>query len=282
MMKRMLLFLTVIMSIFVAEPMVYGQKLTLLWESEAIFDTPESVLVDKDHNCIYVANIGGKQPWAKDGYGFISKLSMSGKVLDKMWITGLNAPKGMAIANHMLYVADVDRVVEIDIHKSKIKAEYPVKGGNSINDVATMYKKDILFSDSGGRAVYSLKVGKYEKLVDSTYLKRPNGVLINGTNTYILDNNSVNLWSGGKLTMLVDGMPGGVDGIEPLNSNEYIVSCWSGTVYHVDVKNKTKKLLLDTTAEKKNAADIGIDKKKNIIYVPTFFDNRIAAYQYSK
>ena len=263
-------------------PQIFSQKLTKIWESEAIFDTPESVLVDAVHKCIYVANIGGKQPWAKDGVGFISKLSLDGKMIEKVWVDGFNAPKGMAIANHLLYVADVDRIVAIDIHKAKIKAEYPVKGGMNINDVAPINKKDVIFSDSGGRSVYSLIAGKYSKMVDSTFLKRPNGVLVNGNTTYILDNNAINTWSSGKLIMLVDGMPGGVDGIESLNANEFIVSCWSGTIYHVDVKNKTKKLLLDTTADKINAADIGMDKKKNIIYVPTFFDNKIVAYQYSK
>ena len=183
--NRLLSVFAIFLIIF---PSVFGQKLTKVWESEAIFDTPESVLVDAVHKCIYVANIGGKLPWAKDGVGFISKLSMEGKMIEKVWVDGLNAPKGMAIANHMLYVADVDRIVEIDIHKAKIKAEYPVKGGMNINDVAPINKKDIIFSDSGGRSVYSLKAGKYTKMVDSTFLKRPNGVLVNGNTTYILDN----------------------------------------------------------------------------------------------
>jgi hypothetical protein len=281
-MKKAAIYLFSASILLMALPNLYGQKLTKIWETDAVFDTPESVLVDMVHKCMYVTNIGGKQAWAKDGYGFISKLSLDGKIIDKVWVKGLNAPKGMAIVNHMLYVADVDKIVEIDIHKGKIKAEYPVAGAMNLNDVAPLSKKEILFSDSGGRAVYKLAAGKYQKMIDSTSLKRPNGVLVHGKSTLVLDNNAVNIWSAGKLTMVVDGMPGGVDGIEPINANEFLVSCWSGTVYHVDIIAKTKKLLLDTTAEKKNAADIGWDKKNNVIYVPTFYDNRVVAYQYSK
>ncbi len=259
-----------------------AQKLTKLWESESIFDTPESVLVDQKHKCIYVSNIGGKQSWAKDGVGFISKLTLDGKMISKEWVKGLNSPKGMAIADHKLYVADVDRIVVIDMHDAAITKVIPIKNGNSVNDIAPVGKSDLIFSDSGGRSIYSLKDGNYTKMIDSTFLKRPNGVLENSGQTFVLDNEAINLWAEGKLTRLVDGMPGGADGVEPLNLNEYIVSCWSGTVYHVDIKKKTKKLLLDSTPNKVNAADIGLDRRTNIVYVPTFFDNKVVAYQYSK
>lgn len=259
-----------------------AQKLTKIWESEAVFDTPESVLVDQKHKCIYVSNIGGKQPWAKDGNGFISKLSLDGKIIKKEWVVGLHSPKGMSISNHSLFVADVDRIVEIDIHKGMIKNIIPVKGSSNLNDIAPLNKDEIIFSDSGGRSIYTMKGGNYTKIIDSTYLKRPNGVLVHGKNTFILDNDAVNIWSAGQLQKIVDGMPGGIDGIEPINQSEFIVSCWGGTVYHVDIKNKTKKLLLDSTANKINTADIGMDRRKNVVYVPTFFDNKVVAYQYSK
>ncbi|HMP29698.1 MAG TPA: hypothetical protein PKD85_08855, partial [Saprospiraceae bacterium] len=222
---------------------VNAQKLIKIWETEAVFDTPESVLVDQKHKCIYVANIGGNQPWAKDGNGFISKLTLDGKMIKKNWVSGLHAPKGMAIVDHTLYVADVDRIVAIDMHKGMISTITPVLGSLNLNDIAPFSKTEIIFSDSGGRSVYTMSKGNYTKIIDSTFLKRPNGVLINANTSFVLDNDAVNVWKDGKLTKIVDGMPGGVDGIEPINANEYIVSCWSGTVYHVNVKEKTKKLL---------------------------------------
>jgi DNA-binding beta-propeller fold protein YncE len=277
MVKSIILFLGFLLCVN-----INAQKLTKIWESEPIFDTPESVLVDQKHKCMYVSNIGGNQPWAKDGNGFISKLALDGTIIKKNWVVGLHSPKGMAISNHSLFVADVDRIIEIDMHKGMIKNIIAVKGSSNLNDIAPLNKDEIIFSDSGGKAIYTMKGGNYTKIIDSTYLKRPNGVLIHGKNTFVLDNDAVNIWSGGQLQKIVDGMPGGIDGIEPINQNEFIVSCWSGTVYHIDIKNKTKKLLLDSTANKINTADIGMDRRKNIVYVPTFFNNKVVAYQYSK
>ena len=44
-------------------------------------------------------------------------------MLEREWATGLDAPKGMALANGQLYVADIDRLVEIDPATGKIVAQ---------------------------------------------------------------------------------------------------------------------------------------------------------------
>ena len=51
----------------------------------------------------------------KDGNGYISRLSPDGKVVSAKWVTGLNAPKGLRSAGGVLWVADIDEVVAIDI-----------------------------------------------------------------------------------------------------------------------------------------------------------------------
>ena len=63
---------------------------------------PESVI--SDGKFLYVTNIGNAlDPGAKDGDGFISKLSLDGKVIvHKLNDTKLNAPKGTAIIRGML------------------------------------------------------------------------------------------------------------------------------------------------------------------------------------
>ena len=57
-----------------------------------------------------------------------------------------------------------------------------------------------------------------------------------------------------------------------------MVSCWSGTLWHINLKGE-KKLLLDTRSTQMNTADIGYDKVKKIVYVPTFWKNSVVAYQ---
>src|SRR5262245_24893022 len=76
--------------------------------------TPESVYVDSATGDIYASQIQG-MPDQKDGMGHIAKLSSDGTVVNAMWVTGLNAPKGMRSANGTLWVADIDEVVGIDM-----------------------------------------------------------------------------------------------------------------------------------------------------------------------
>ena len=61
---------------------------------------PESVIYSPKQDILFVSNIDGK-PNEKDQKGFISKVSPSnGNIIELSWITGLNAPKGMAIYNN--------------------------------------------------------------------------------------------------------------------------------------------------------------------------------------
>ena len=76
---------------------VSAQKATAqkLWATDTILKIPESVLVDDKENCLWVSNIDGASN-GKDGKGSISKLSKTGAPINLDWVTGLNAPKGMA------------------------------------------------------------------------------------------------------------------------------------------------------------------------------------------
>ena len=89
------------------------------WVVEGM-DVPESAYFDQSRNVIYVANMVG-QDNVKDGVGFISKVSTNGKVITREWITGLDAPKGMAVKGGSLFVTDIDKLIEIDIAAGKIK-----------------------------------------------------------------------------------------------------------------------------------------------------------------
>jgi len=63
-------------------------ELIFLWETEDKLKVPESVFYSNDDNLLYVSNINGN-PTAKDGNGFISKLSLSGEI-KKLKFTGLD------------------------------------------------------------------------------------------------------------------------------------------------------------------------------------------------
>jgi len=247
------------------------------WESDTLFKVPESVLFDAGNNVLYVTNIDGTDPWVKDGKGSVGKLGTDGKIIKVDWVTGLSAPKGMGLYKGYLYVADIDELAVIDILSGSVIKRIPVENAQGLNDV-TIDKNGVVYvSDSKTKKIFRVENGKAAVFLDS--LKGPNGVLMRGDDFYILDGMTMYRVEKNKiLTKITDGMDGGVDGIENVAGNDFIVSCWGGVIWYVH-EDGTKQKLLDTREEKRNTADIGYDPKTKTVYVPTFWKNSVVAYE---
>jgi hypothetical protein len=248
------------------------------WETDTTLKTPESVLFDAGNKVLYTSNIGGS-PDARNGSGSIGKVGLDGKIIAVDWVPGLNAPKGMAIVKNTLWVAAVDELVTIDITTGKITNHLKIPGATFLNDVAADMKGNIYVTDSHNKELWKVENSNPVRLLDSTSLKGPNGVLVYNRDIYILDDGTLyRLGKGKSLDKIAQGMEGHTDGVENVQGNEFIVSCWQGVIYYVNGDGTTQKLL-DTREQKINSADIGYDPKTRMVYVPTFFKNKIVAYQ---
>src|SRR3990172_6136787 len=139
----------------------YAEDITLeqLWETGGL-NNPESVVYDGKSGAIYVSNVNGAAG-DKDGNGYISRLSLDGKVLDQEWVKGLNAPKGLALSGGKLYTADIDTLVEIDIATAAITHRYQVADAKFLNDVAAAPNGDIYVSDMSMNRIHLLHDGKF-------------------------------------------------------------------------------------------------------------------------
>jgi hypothetical protein len=275
-MKRSLLLL----SFFIVTISAFSQhKLVKVWETDTVLKTPESVCYDHKNAVLYVANIDG-EPWGRDGKGSIGKVSTNGKIIAAEWVTGFNCAKGMGLHNDLLYVADLYCVKVVDVKKGVIIDSILVENAQGLNDLSIDETGVIYVTDSRAKKLYRIENKKPELLLDS--LKGPNGVLKDKNGLLLLDAGSLYQVNADRsLTKITEGMEGGTDGVERgWENGDYIVSCWAGTIYYVS-KDGSKELMLDTRAEKKNTADIGIhsDKKTTYIYVPTFFKNSVVAYE---
>jgi len=255
-------------------------KLTFLWETDTLLTTVESVIFDAKTNFIYTSNIEGN-PGAKDAKGSISKIDNKGNIIKRNWIQGLNAPKGMGIFQGKLYVTDIDRIVEIDINKGEIDKDYPVEGAVFLNDIAIDSEGAVYFSDTDINKIFVMKKGEIYTFLE---MSSPNGLLVE--NKYLLavswtekTFNKIDFKTK-EITQITDSIPN-PDGIEALGNGAHFVSSWNGQVYLVS-NDGTKNLLLDTSKEKVFSADIDFIKEENILLVPTFFKNKIVAYQYSE
>ena len=274
-MKKVLF--SVIASFLVILAFAQQHSLVKVWETDSVMKVPESVLPDIKRKVLYVANIDGTDPWAKDDKGSIGKIGLDGKIINIEWVRGLNAPKGMGIFKNNLYVADITDVVVIDIEKGEIKKRIPVPNAEGLNDITVDPKGVVYVSDSKAKRVYMVKGDVANPHLEG--LQAPNGVLWHKENLYVLDKGGLyRVEYDRKLTKLADGMEGGTDGVEPVYDKEYIVSGWAGVIYYV-FADGTKEILLDTRNEKKNTADIGYDPATRMVYVPTFWRNSVVAYE---
>lgn len=254
------------------------QAVTKKWITKKEFKTPESVLYDATNNIIYVSNINGS-PLEKDDDGFISKLGLDGKIINLEWITGLNAPKGMGIYGSRLFVADINRVIEIDINAGKIVDEYSSPEAQFLNDITVHSSGVVYISDNMANIIFQLEEKKINPWLVSPILDLPNGLfaeenyLLIGMNNSILrvDYKDKNIKSIVNNTDFIDGLVSKGDGT-------YLISNFNGAIHMVE-PGKDKVKIIDTTDEEIMAADIDYIIKKKLLLVPTFMDNRVIAYE---
>jgi hypothetical protein len=261
-----------------------------LWEASG-FQQPESALPDPDANAIYVSSVAGT-PQDKDGNGFISKLTLDGKVTSEKWITGLDAPKGLAMFGGKLYAADVDKLVEIDIAAGTVVTKHEAAGAKILNDVAADSEGRIYVSDWPGNAIWRLADGKFEKWLESPDLKNPNGLLVESDKLIVaawgaMEADFSTKTPGNLLTVnladktianLGDGKPvGNLDGIEPFDADSYLVSDWvAGKVFQISRTGEAKELLKLS----QGSADLGYISETRTAIIPMMMNDKVVAYKF--
>ena len=260
-----------------------------LWEATGL-ETPESALPDGAANVLYVSNVSGG-PQDKDGNGFISKLSLDGKVVTLKWVTGLDAPKGLALAAGKLYAADIDRLVEIDVKDGKILNSYPAADAKFLNDVAADAQGRIYVSDMFTNKIWRLANGRFETWLESKDLNAPNGLLVQGDSLIVaawgvmaekdkpgVPASLLKVSLGDKsVAPLGDGTKvGNLDGIEPFGTSSYLVTDWvAGALYSIETSGKAVQLL----DFNQGSADLAYDAVSKTAYIPLMMDNRLEAYK---
>ncbi len=258
-------------------------QLTELWDTDTTLLTCESVLYDQVWDRLYVACINGN-PTDKDGNGYIALLNTDGTIEEMNWVTGLDAPKGMGVFGDKLYVTNIDEVVEIDLISSVITSRIPVEGASFLNDISVGEDGRVYFSDSDTGILWTYEEGEVIPWI-SEGLERPNGLYVEEERVLLTSSGSQDL----KIIDIesrefetVTNDIGAGDGVEFTGMDGfYLTSSWTGEVFLI-YPDYSKVSLLKTSPMEINSADIGFNMDEQIVYVPTFFDNRVIAYKLEK
>jgi hypothetical protein len=280
-MKYLLFALSISLSFqLMAQEAIISTRLQKVWETPEGLNVPESSCYNPSDKIIYVSNVVGN-PDAKDGIGYISKLNDKGAFIEKEWVKGLNAPKGIGIANGKLYVTDIDEVVEIDLKSAKILKKYKSGIAKSFNDIATDKQGIVYVSEMSKHVVLTVGKDSLEVFAASDQIASVNGVCDYG-NEIILGSkgNLIAIDKKTKAIRIVAEKTGYLDGIIVVGENKIITSDWKGKVQLIE-PGKPIEVLLNTSSININAADLGFIPSQNLLLVPTFNNNKVIAYKLS-
>lgn len=207
------------------------------------FTFPESVGCDRADGVIYVSNFGGTQlkPGEKDGKGYVSKLTVEGKMLEeRAFPVTMNKPKGIFVDGRRLWVTDIDGVWIFDTLNKKGR-KLMIPGARFANDVTA--RNNILYvSDNRGDTLYRIEPSDFldarvqPKITESWAMKEinPNGLWV-GADGWLLivgflapdkPRGVYAMDEDGKLKAL--GAPvGRLDGIAQLRDGSILVTDWN-------------------------------------------------------
>lgn len=249
------------------QPLAIGK---MNWQTSG-FEQPESIVFDSSSASspsYFVSNISGK-PTELNGKGFISRVAADGKMINKHWITGLNAPKGMAQLGNLLFVADMQQLHIIDIAKASLIYTITEPSSQMLNDISIDAQGNVYVGDLLGGGVYKLANNKINSVLNAT----PN------TQSLPVNNLQLEKWILTNQLPLTNGLF--VDG------NRLLVATWGkdmqadfstkelGGLYAVDIN--TKAITPLTNAQKIGNLD-GIFKLGEHIIVNDWINGKVFDY----
>lgn len=210
---------------------------------------------------LYAGDIGNAMdPSAKDGDGKIWKLDNNGKVIDSAFAkTLLNAPKGLAIHNHLLFLTDIDRIVALDLSSGEKKYEISFSGDAAfLNDIAVKDDSTLFVSATDKNKIFrvNLHSKKYEALDFGYELAGANGLAYDGAKDRLYVNGMGN-----------DKQPKGVIGYVDLAAGKFTRIGTAEGLYDgmaLDAKNNML-YVSDWVAFEKKGQIVSVDLRTNTL-----------------
>lgn len=275
--------LAVVASVFVGQAQAGPAK--EVWKVSG-FKTSESALYDKAHQRLIVSNINGA-PDAVDGNGYLSLVSLDGQIIQMDWVSGLDAPKGMAIVGNKLFVSDITKLRIVDLDTGEIIETLTADKSVFLNDVAASENGDVFITDMLANRIYSYSGGKVELWLENPDLKAPNGIVVDGKRLI------VGSWGSGLHPDFSTDQPGGlvtvdlaskavapfpkatgfanVDGIVAFPGRIYLSDPLKGALYEI-VEGQSPRIVAQF-----KPGDVDIGSGDDTIYVPMMNEGDLLA-----
>jgi sugar lactone lactonase YvrE len=252
---------------------------TRLWKTGKVFATPESVAWDPVRQVLYVSNYDPFHPSREEGRQVIHRIGLDGGEPEVL-ARGLRNPTGLVVKGDSLYAVEARAVVEIALPGGAITRRIPVPDAAQLNDIDADASGALYVSDSQGGAIYRIAEGKADVVLRGAEVSRPNGVCVSGGRLVWANNGDATLKSvdlGSKqVTRLAVMEDGSMDGVSNGPDGSWLVSHNGGRLSRVRPDGNVT-VVLDLTVPGTSIADFAYIPGKNLVVLPTFFDNRVVA-----
>jgi sugar lactone lactonase YvrE len=246
--------------------------------------TPESFIADRRSGGYFISNINGA-PTDKDNNGFITKLDGAGTIVALKFIDGtkgapLHAPKGLAIVGDYLFVTDIDHVKGYDRADGTLRfdLDFTPFGASFLNDLTRDEEGNLYVTDMMSNFIAKIEPARAYAIsivAKGAHLGQPNGLTVNPkTNGLVMVNwesgQLLGVAPNGTLTPLLPQTFKNLDGVEFDDAGAlYFSSFTAGKIYRAAPDGTVTVLRENLTTP----ADIGIDRKKKVLLVPSFEGN---------
>jgi outer membrane protein assembly factor BamB len=249
---------------------------------------PESVAYDRERNLLYVSVQAGSVP----GDGSIAKLSLEGKLLDADYVVGLNDPKGVAVGDGRLYVANGTELVEVELRTGAILHRHTAAGIEFLNDVTIDRDGNVYVAEMFGSAIFRLDRNRvFGEWIRSAELENPNGLLAVGDELFVAgwgrftDGKPLGAPPGRFLkvdlqsktiTRITAGPVGNLDGLQVNDSKSFVLSDWkAGVIYRVSRQGVVVPILKTD----RGVGDILFLREHGLLILPMKMQNQIRFYR---
>lgn len=236
---------------------------------------------------------------ARDGNGFISRLKADGTIDSLHFIQGgrggavLNGPKGMAMVDDTLWVADIDAVRGFNRKTGAAVASLELgKQAKFLNDAAAGPDGTVYITDTGAEfdakgalvhagpdRIFALNGRKISIAAEGPWLAVPNGitwdqaagrfVVVPLVGTTLLG------WKPGEAKADTIGTgPGMQDGVEVLGGETYVTS-WADSTLFAITPGGNRKVATGVNSP----ADSGVDPTRDLVAIPLFLENKVEIWR---
>ncbi len=239
--------------------------ITIISPCRSQFVAPESVAYDDYDGSYYVSDAGA---------GKIYKIDSNRTVTE--FASGLTQPKGMAVGMLSLWVANVDKLVEIDLLTGDILNRHSIPDAQFLNDIAKDELGNLYITDTQAFKIYKYNSMNKEISELTSDIPSPNGVLFDYISSALIVvsfRQNARIFTvdcvEGEFTELAQTNLSMLDGITyDISRDRYYVSAWGdSSIYILDPSFLDPPELLRD--ELPGPADIYYDETIDSLIVPS-------------